>query len=163
MAAVYDGMTRKIPNFVVAVIVITGFIDNVWQKGWYYAAESLGLMLVICVIMYPLFLLGALGGGDVKLYATLPYFCNKGHILQLYLIVFCVGAVLGIRNLLNTSDKGNRSNHIVDIPESRISSQCKKNDRVLSAQKYTIPMAIPYSIGIAIAVFLELRGIYSFF
>ena len=185
MAAFTDLCSRRIPNYIIAIALATG-VTLAWIRQGFIGTLALsGYCLIVCLMLFPFFAIRLLGAGDVKLYSLLPLFCYKGHILQLYLLVFCVGAVLGICKKIITSDKECRKNHIVDDSESRISWQCTTNAKVLLSQKNavmalpsgkdrsiglisfdntcTIPMAVPFAIGIGIALIVEVSGIYQFF
>lgn len=163
VAAIIDFKQHRIPNWLVLALGVTGIILLIRQGNLFCIYQCIIDCFLAGVIMYPLYLVGAMGAGDVKLYALLPIYSSRRHILQLYLLVFCVGAVLGLVKLLFTSDGRCRITHFVDNLKSCISLQCNTTEQVLPIQKLRIPMAIPFALGILIAMVLEVSNIYYFF
>lgn len=163
IAAVIDSRENRIPNEIVIIIGIAGIIFQLWNSDIFHTLQCIGICIIAGIAMYQLYIVGAMGAGDVKLYSLLPLYSFRRHILQLYLLVFCVGAVLGLVKLFFTSDGRSRINHFVDVLKSCISSQCNVTREVLPSQKSRIPMAIPFAIGITFAIVLEVTNIFIFF
>ena len=95
LALASDVRTAKIPNALVvggllAALVLRG------SGGWEAAGAALlgaGLALVVTV---PLFAIGALGGGDAKLFAVVGAFMGPRDFLLALLASAAVGGVLGV-------------------------------------------------------------------
>jgi prepilin peptidase CpaA len=70
-ACVWDLRTRRIPNWLVLVTAVTGIAAAVVARPWFdgllYAGSGLLTGLALWI---PLFALGMLGAGDVKLFAA---------------------------------------------------------------------------------------------
>lgn len=148
VAAMTDICIRKIPNLLILLMIIGGECFVFYKGGGLEVIWTLIYCLIVAILLYPFYMFKMLGAGDVKLYATLPVFIDKGHILQLYFLVFCVGAVLAVSKSVITSDGRGRIIHIVDILKSCIYLKCNNLRQVLSTQSTTIPMAVPLAIGI---------------
>src|SRR5258707_6460288 len=91
-AAVHDLRSRRIPNWLVLAGLVLGvalnsFLHPYWP-GFKEAAQGFGLALLI---YFPLYILHAMGAGDVKLMAALGAMVGPGP----WLALFIVPAILG--------------------------------------------------------------------
>ncbi len=69
IAAVSDFRTYRIPNWLTFGSIFTGFIVNVFLRGWPGLFASFQGFLVGGLLFLPFFMLGGMGAGDVKLMA----------------------------------------------------------------------------------------------
>ena len=71
MAACYcDYRKKKIPNYLIVAMVLTGVVWRFLVAGLSGAAVCVLQMAVIGGILFPLFKIGAVGAGDVKLFGV---------------------------------------------------------------------------------------------
>lgn len=95
-AAVIDLRERRIPNPLVAVLLLGGLGHSAWHGGLGGFGDAwLGLLLGF-VLTFPAFVLRAVGGGDVKLLAGVGAWFGPGGVLA----VFCLAAIFGLLILL---------------------------------------------------------------
>ena len=93
-----DLRTDRIPNgfiFLGAVIGILG--------GWLCHVnplQSVFSMLLAFLLMYPLFMIGALGAGDVKVLMMIGSFMGTGELLTVVVSTFVIGSVFSLIKLL---------------------------------------------------------------
>jgi prepilin peptidase CpaA len=95
-AAVHDWRTRRIPNLLNLILLLTGLgvsAAGMWRVG--LGSAALG-MLAGFVLTLPLFLLGAVGGGDVKMLTALGAWLGPWGVLY----VFLARAVIGLPIIL---------------------------------------------------------------
>jgi prepilin peptidase CpaA len=96
-AAVHDLRTRRIPNLLNLVLFLTGlglsFADGMWKVS--PSQAGLGALVGFGLTL-PLFLIGAVGGGDVKLLTALGTWLGPGGVL----LVFLARAVIGLPIIL---------------------------------------------------------------
>ena len=95
-AGVTDLRSRRIPNRLVIAGFVLGLTLNacaggVAGFGWSLAGAGLGLVLFL-----PFFLLGGMGGGDVKLMAALGSLLGPADILKVALAAAFAGGVLAL-------------------------------------------------------------------
>lgn len=87
-AAVGDWRSRRIPNWLTAGGILAGFALNAAYGAWRQAA--LGFALAAAVYL-PLYLLRAMGGGDLKLMAAVGAITGP----SIWLAIFVFTAILG--------------------------------------------------------------------
>lgn len=101
-----DILTRRIPNWLVLCGLIAGLACNAFvsQGSGLFMAEGGGLglwqslfgMLAGGALLLPLYLLRAMGAGDVKLMAALGAFFGPWQIVGVVLLTFLAGGVLAL-------------------------------------------------------------------
>ncbi|MEZ5645216.1 MAG: prepilin peptidase [Burkholderiaceae bacterium] len=107
-----DIRQRRIPNELVLVLLAAGFLLNLadtaasTQAGVFSdQPDALGLGLSLAgaltglVLFLPMWLLRALGAGDVKLFAAVGAFAGPAATVNLALCVFAAGGVLALARL----------------------------------------------------------------
>jgi prepilin peptidase CpaA len=113
MCAAYDLRFRRIPNWLNMAGLAMGLILNTLLLHWTGLLDS-GCGLMLAVIVYlPLYLLSALGAGDVKLMAAIGAIAGPLDWFYIFLATCVAGGVLGFcvavakrrlnETLLNTS------------------------------------------------------------
>jgi len=95
-AAVFDLRTRRIPNWLVGLGLVTGvgmhsFVGG--TEGLWYSSKGAGVALLI---YFPLFALRAMGAGDGKLMAAVGSIVGMSNWLGIFFITAVVGGVLGV-------------------------------------------------------------------
>jgi prepilin peptidase CpaA len=112
IAAVYDWRSGKIPNWLTLPPLVIAPLSYGVVQGWSGLASSL-LGLVLCgATPYLMYARGGMGGGDVKLFATLGAIAGAKLGIEIELLAFIVASIyaLGrlvwegkmVRTLLNT-------------------------------------------------------------
>lgn len=105
VALVFDLRYRRIPNWLIAVGLISGFAcsllpsDGLSAKGLgsvYGMSGSFFGMLTGFAIMLPFYLLRAMGAGDVKLVAVVGAFLGPPQTGGMVLLTFLAGGVFSL-------------------------------------------------------------------
>lgn len=94
IAVIYDFWKCRIPNWLVVIGYFVGIASALWQdKLWYLRLTDSLLMLLI---LYPLFLFGTFGGGDVKLLLCIVAFVGfeEGACISIFAVI--IGAVISM-------------------------------------------------------------------
>ena len=92
VAAVVDWRTRRIPNWVTFSLVISGLAQSWMPQAIVGPWGSIGGMLAGIALTLVLYLIRALGAGDVKLLAGIGAWFGP----QAALAIFCVEAIVGM-------------------------------------------------------------------
>ena len=96
VAAGWDLKSRRIPNVLtfgatLAAIVAHGYVEGLPGIGWSVAGWLVGV-----AFFFPLFALGGMGAGDVKLLAALGAWLGPGATVWVALLSWLAGGVLGL-------------------------------------------------------------------
>ena len=96
VAAIGDVRRFIIPNWLnaaVALLAIPYWLGS-GEPLWPLLGWQLGLSLVVLAVFAGLFALGAMGGGDVKLFAALALWLPWTAFLQMMMLVAIIGGLL---------------------------------------------------------------------
>lgn len=100
LACYCDYRKGKIPNLLLAVMFIVGWGYGVScggiEEAVFFPAESLAVML----LLYPIFKIGALGAGDVKLYGVCAGYLPFDKFLFFFFISLLVAAIFSLIKML---------------------------------------------------------------
>ena|SRR5437868_7140441 len=96
----YDVRYRRIPNPFVLATLLTGLTLNVFVGGLSGALASLGGCALAFGLMFVLHVFGAMGAGDVKLFAAIGSVVGASLVVPTFLVVVLTGGVLGLVTML---------------------------------------------------------------
>jgi len=140
MAAVIDDLARRhIANWIPAAALAGGFGWQIGRSGWQGALTALAGTVVGFAVFLIFYLLGGMGGGDVKLMAGFGALLGAGRLLEAALWTAGIG---GIMALMVLGWKALRRS--APAPET------------LSAEERQREASIPYAPAIALGVWLSL-------
>ncbi|HEU4964606.1 MAG TPA: A24 family peptidase [Bacilli bacterium] len=145
--AVYtDLRERRIPNLLTVSALVVGFALNGWLVGLSGLTSSLYGVLLGLLLLFPFFLRGGIGGGDVKLLMALGALCGPGFLFY----AFLYGAVAGGIGSLAVLVRHNRWRLALA--------------GLAVAREATTGLSIPYAVPILIGVLVEcVRRTYGWF
>src|ERR1041384_87880 len=83
----YDVRYRRIPNAFVIATLASGIIINTIYGGWQGALMSLGGCAIAFMLMFVLHVFGAMGAGDVKLFAAVGSLVGTHLVLPTFVVV----------------------------------------------------------------------------
>jgi prepilin peptidase CpaA len=96
MGALIDLKTRRVPNPLTLGIAATGLVLAATRlSGLSVAAAALGFTVGVGLMLLP-YIFGAMGGGDVKLFAALGTFLGPWPTVQAFLYTLLAGGVLAV-------------------------------------------------------------------
>ncbi len=140
MAAVIDDLARRhIANWIPAAALAGGFGWQIGRSGWQGALAALAGTVVGFAVFLIFYLLGGMGGGDVKLMAGFGALLGAGRLLEAALWTAGIG---GIMALMVLGWKALRRS--APAPE------------ILSVEEREREASIPYAPAIALGVWLSL-------
>src|SRR5688572_27528126 len=94
VAAVIDGFELKVPNWITFPFILTGWAYSTAAFGWEGLGWSLVGTLVGLALLMPLYSIGGMGAGDVKLLAGVGAWVYASHTMYAFAATAVVGAVL---------------------------------------------------------------------
>jgi prepilin peptidase CpaA len=96
LATVWDLRSRRIPNTLTfgaafAAVLVHAYLGGVSGAGWAVAGWMVGV-----AFFFPIFALGGMGAGDVKLLAALGAWLGPGPVVWVALFSLIAGGVIGL-------------------------------------------------------------------
>ena len=100
-SAITDILKNKIFNIWLLIGALAGIILNFLDKEMNRPFKELVFKVVITVaILIPVYRIGGIGGGDLKLFTVIALFLPMGELMGCLMISFIVGAMLGIVKMI---------------------------------------------------------------
>ena len=93
LAAVIDHKQRRIPNWMSAAILAAGLTQSFFVGSMVSPGMSVLGMLAGFGLMFPFFVIGAKGGGDLKLMVAVGSWVGPGWVLAIFVIEALIGLV----------------------------------------------------------------------
>ena len=99
--AVYTDMTRTIiSNRLIVFGLLCGLVFRIFGEGKAGILVYIVNISIPVILLYLLFCMRALGAGDIKLFSMVGAFISTEQLLQMMMLSFLAGAVLGLVKLL---------------------------------------------------------------
>lgn len=95
-ATITDLRRRTIPNFYPVVALLSGCLLQGWSGGWRGAWEALGGAVAGFLVFFVFYLLGGMGGGDVKLMAGFGALVGVSRLTVFAFWTALVGGILAL-------------------------------------------------------------------
>ncbi len=123
-AAVFDIVRYRIPN----ALIVPGLAAGFFLQGIYSGLPGLGTglksMIITLLAGLTVYILGALGAGDIKLFCLIALFLGYKKTFWIFLMSMCFGIIIGIIESLFFKDKREKSN------------EREKNKELIIKQRY---------------------------
>lgn len=100
VAILADMTTRRIPNALILAGLITGLLWSAYIKGSAGLAESIINIIISTVMFYILYVIKALGAGDVKLLIVLASFLGAKDTVRILFVSMLLCLVYGCIRLI---------------------------------------------------------------
>lgn len=98
LSAFSDLKTDRIPNGFILLGIALGILCGI-LSGRDLSAVPVSVFLAF-LLLYPLFQIGAMGAGDVKLFIMIGCFCGARDLAYIMLGAFVIGAVFSLGKLI---------------------------------------------------------------
>jgi len=150
----YDICYRRIPNPFVLATLVVGFVVNVAFSGLSGALNSLGGCALGFFLMFLLHIFGAMGAGDVKLFAAISAIAGANLVLPMFIVVTITGGVLGVVSMLRTGQVRTTMTRVAHIVVGLLPGQRVPRFAVPTDRRLTIPYGVAITFGSLISLFL---------
>ncbi|MCM1112360.1 MAG: prepilin peptidase [Muribaculum sp.] len=100
VVCIFDYKKRKIPNSAVALIFAAGLAEQACKAGWKGMAMYLFVTAAALFALYPIFRIGGLGAGDVKLLSVCAGYFSVNRILYFLFFSMLFSAFFSMIRLL---------------------------------------------------------------
>lgn len=150
----YDVRYRRIPNIYVLTTLICGLGVNTIIGGWRGAVSSLaGCAFAFCLMLI-LHVCGAMGAGDVKLFASIGAVIGTNMVLPTFLVVLITGGALAVLSILRSGTVYETAQHVSFIFASLLISWRVPRFVMPADRKQTIPYGVAITFGSLISLFI---------
>jgi prepilin peptidase CpaA len=151
----YDVRYRRIPNAFVLATLLSGLIVNIIFGGLQGALASLGGCLFAFTLMFVLHVFGAMGAGDVKLFAAIGSVTGAQLVLPTFFVVILTGGVLAVCLMLRTGAIRDTMQRVVQILVGLLPGWQMPRFAVPADRRLTIPYGVAITFGslISLAIF----------
>jgi len=151
----YDVRYRRIPNVVVLVTLICGMATNGAINGWHGVWSSLaGCLVAFCLMLLP-HIFGALGAGDVKLFASVGAVIGAPLVFRTFVVVLITGGVAAVLTTLRAGKLVETLQRVSFIFGGMLIGQPVPRLAIPDDRKQTIPYGVAITFGslISMAIF----------
>ena len=146
IAICLDLRWHRIPNWLTVPACLTGISYHVWSSG---LAGGLpfslkGLATGLAILLIP-FLMGGMGGGDVKLLAALGCWLGASGVFNLFLYGALAGGVIALVMVVKRSGFKGIKDVLLGIFFDLVTRQRPQVDKNSRGLPYSIPIAAGYA------------------
>ena len=151
----YDVRYRRIPNAFVLATLVSGLTINSIFGGTVGAMTSLGGCALAFILMFMLHVFGAMGAGDVKLFAAIGSVMGSAYVLPMFLVVVLVGGVLALFSVIRARVVRATALRVIQILVGLMPGWQMPRFTVPADRRHTIPYGVAITLGsiITLAVF----------
>ncbi len=154
-AATIDIRSRRIPNWITLVLMISGLLQNGFSQGSISLGQSWGGLGLGFTLTFILFALGAMGGGDVKLFAGIGAWVGPARITEIFAAAALAGMVIVLYQALRqrrvTSLMRNSAVIVLNAASGDLS--CPKETDAKTPAEERLPYAVPTLIATFLVMF----------
>ncbi|MBD0371399.1 MAG: prepilin peptidase [Pyrinomonadaceae bacterium] len=143
----YDVRYRRIPNAFVLATLTSGIIVNSILGGMHGALESLGGLLLGFILMFMMHVFGAMGAGDVKLFAAIGSVMGAAYVLPMFLIVILTGGLLAVVSALRAGALRATAFRVIQILVGLLPGWQMPRFAVPADKRLTIPYGVAITLG----------------
>lgn len=158
VACCYDYSKGKIPNLLILIMFVVGWgygaVYGGLREAILFPVECVGVML----LLYPLFKIGALGAGDVKLYGICAGYLPRDKFLNFLFLSLLIAAMISLIKMIKESNAIERLSYFCEYVQGVVQSG---NFRLyIENEKERGASSICLTGPIFCSVLLYLGGIY---
>jgi prepilin peptidase CpaA len=151
----YDVRYRRIPNAFVLATLASGLIINTIYGGLSGTLVSLGGCAIAFMLMFILHVFGAMGAGDVKLFAAVGSLTGAHMVLPTFLVVILTGGALALLLTLRSGAVRTTMQRVLQILVGLLPGWEMPRFAVPADRRQTIPYGVAITFGslISLAIF----------
>ena len=156
-AAWIDGKQLRVPNWLTFPMVLAGLVYSGWSGGWAGLQDGLIGMAVGLATLLPLYAVGGMGAGDVKLMAGIGAWLGATVTWHAFVVSVVIGAIMAIAMVAWrrswAKHCGNFSQIVLEFLTVKNASELSRIAAERKSQMLLLPYGIPICIG-SIAYFV---------
>ena len=151
----YDVRYRRIPNAFVLATLVGGLTMNTVIGGFQGSFNSLSGCALAFALIFTLQVFGAMGAGDVKLFAAIGSVTGAHLVPSTFLVVVLTGGLLAIVSIIRNGIVKHTMHRVLQIFVGLLPGWEMPKFTVPADRRYTIPYGVAITIGsiISTAIF----------
>jgi len=153
VAAVIDGLKLKVPNWITFPMIISGWIYSAAfspYAGWEGLMFSLVGTAVGLALLLPLYAIGGMGAGDVKLLAGVGAWVWGTVTLYAFAVSAVVGGIIAVLMVVSKRKWFKHQSQFWMICNEILTVKDPEKLAAIAAERKPTMMLLPYGIPIAI-------------
>jgi prepilin peptidase CpaA len=153
VAAVIDGLKLKVPNWITFPMILSGWIYSATLSpyaGWEGLMYSLVGTVVGLALLLPLYAIGGMGAGDVKLLAGVGAWVWGTVTLYAFAVSAVVGGIIAVLMVLYKRVWFKHQSQFWMICNEILTVKDPEKLAAIAAERKPTMMLLPYGIPIAI-------------
>ena len=150
----YDVRYRRIPNPFVLATLTVGIFTNAIFGGLSGALASLGGCALAFFLMFMLHVFGAMGAGDVKLFAAIGSVMGASLVLPTFFVVVLTGGVLAFVSMLRARAVRSTLHNVLLVLVGLMPGWKMPRFAVPADRRHTIPYGVAITLGSLISLAL---------
>jgi prepilin peptidase CpaA len=143
----YDVRYRRIPNAFVLATLAGGLAIHGITGGWNGLLGSLGGCGLAFVLMFMLHIFGAMGAGDVKLFAAIGAVTGAPLVIPTFLVVILTGGLLALVSIIRAGVFVSTMQRVAQILVGLLPGWEMPRFAIPSDRTHTIPYGVAITIG----------------
>jgi prepilin peptidase CpaA len=143
----YDVRYRRIPNPFVFATFASGIAINVIFGGLPGLIASFGGCVLAFGLMFMLHVFGAMGAGDVKLFAAIGAVTGAHLVLPTFVVVVLTGGVLAMISIIRSGRVITTMNRVLQILVGLLPGWEMPRFAVPTDRTHTIPYGVAITLG----------------
>jgi prepilin peptidase CpaA len=147
----YDVRYRRIPNVFVLATLIAGLMLNFALGGVNGILSSVGGCVFAFILMFMLHVFGAMGAGDVKLFAAIGSVMGASLVLPTFLVVVITGGMLALISILRSGVFKTTMFRVLQIFVGLLPGWQMPKFSVPADRRLTIPYGVAITVGAIIS------------
>ena len=149
-AAYIDGKELRVPNWITFPMVLSGLLYSTIVGGWEgLLAGFLGMCVGLATLL-PLYLIGGMGAGDVKLMAGIGAWLGVMPTVYAFVATVVVGAVMAIIMVLWAKEWDKHYGNFIMIFMEILTVKNPNKLSAIAAERKPRMKLLPYGIPICI-------------
>ena len=150
----FDVRYRRIPNLFVLATLVSGLVINLVTGGLNGLVTSAGGCLLAFGLMLVLHLFGAMGAGDVKLFAAVGSVFGTQLVVPVFLVVLLTGGVLAVYTIVRNGTLLMTLTRVLQIFVGFLPGWQMPRFEVPKDRRHTLPYGVAITLGSLISLFV---------
>jgi prepilin peptidase CpaA len=150
VAAVIDGWKLKVPNWLTFPMIVAGWGYSGLAGGWTGVGYSVLGTAAGLAMLLPLYAIGGMGAGDVKLLAGVGAWMGSTTTLYAFCWSAVIGGFIALAMVLYRKSWSRHTNNLVMIVTEVLTVRNPAQLSELAAERKGSMLLLPYGIPIAI-------------